>query len=135
LSCLPVNGFLFSLYFDMTAAPRRAGPGGPKAFDVGTDTPPAINAWNLGEKNCDPVKVQIKLSQFRQWPQLLTHLAQKCGCGQGVRALYTPQGHQLKDFPELTDGLDVVVVPSGYKMETGRLPVKLAAKLGVATTA
>ena len=120
----------------MTCAPKKvAGRHDPKIFDVDADTPPTCNCWNLGEKNCDAVRVQIKLTMFRKWDQLLTHLAQKCGCGQGVRALFTPTGKQLKDFPELTDGLDVVVVPSGYKMDKNRLPVKLAAKLGVPTSA
>ncbi|KAH0795749.1 ubiquitin-like protein [Histomonas meleagridis] len=119
----------------MTCAPKRVGPGGPKAFDMDASRPPACLFWNLGEKNCDGVNVQIKPTLFRKWEQLLTHLAQKCGCGQGVRALFTPSGHQLKEFSELKDGIDVVVVPSGYKFDKHRLPVKLAAKIGVPTTA
>jgi hypothetical protein len=113
----------------MSCAPKRVGPGGPKAFDMDAATPPAPNFWNLGEKNCDPVRVQIKPSMYRRMDQLYTALASKVGCGQGVRALYTPQGKQLKELSELTVGLDVVVVPSGYQMDKNRLPVKLAAKL------
>lgn len=119
----------------MTCAPKKVGAGGPKLFDMDASVPPTCNFWNLGEKNCDPARVQIKPTLFRKWEQLLTHLAQKCGCGSGVRALFTPQGKQLKEFAELTEGLDVVVVPTGYKMDKTRLPVKLAAKVGVATTA
>ncbi|OHT13029.1 ubiquitin-like protein [Tritrichomonas foetus] len=119
----------------MTCAPKKVGSGGPKAFDMDAYKPPSCFFWNLGEKNCDGVKVQIKQTMFRKWEQLLTHLAQKCGCGQGVRALYTPKGHNIKDFAELTEGIDVVVVPSGYKFEKNRLPVKLAAKIGVPTSA
>lgn len=119
----------------MTCAPKKVGAGGPKAFDMDASLPPTCNFWNLGEKNCDATRVQVKPTMFRKWEQLLTHLAQKCGCGQGVRALFTPQGKQLKEMSELTEGLDVVVVPSGYKMDKTRLPVKLAAKLGVPTAA
>lgn len=118
----------------MTCAPKKVG-GPVKAFDMDASVPPTCAFWNLGEKNCDAVRVQIKPTMFRKWEQLLTHLASKCGCGQGVRALYTPKGHQIKDFPELTEGIDVVVVPSGYKFEKDRLPVKLAQKIGVPTSA
>ena len=116
----------------MTCAPKRAGPGGPKLFQTGADQPPACYFWNIGEKNCDAVKVLIKPSLFRKWDQLLTHLAKQCdGCGNGVRALYSPQGKKYSELSQLTDGLDVVVVPTGCMWEKNKLPVKLAAKLGV----
>jgi hypothetical protein len=115
----------------MTCAPKKVGPGGPKAFDMDASRPPSVNFWNIGEKNCDPVKVQVKPTQFRQMQQLYTHLASKIsGCGGGVRALYTPGGKAIKDLPELTDGLDIVVCPSGVQFDKNKLPLKLAAKIG-----
>jgi hypothetical protein len=93
--------------------------------------PPSVGFWNIGEKNCDPVKVQIKPTMFRQMQQLYTHLASKIqGCGGGVRALYTPQGQQIKDIGQFTDGEDVVVCPSGVQFNKANLPLKLAAKIG-----
>lgn len=116
----------------MTCAPKKAGPGGPKIFETGAEKAPACYFWNIGEKNCDPVKVLIKASLFRKWDQLLTHLAKQCdGCGSGVRALYSPTGKQYKELSELTDGLDVVVVPTGCMFQKTKLPVKLSSKLGL----
>jgi hypothetical protein len=115
----------------MTCAPKKVGAGGPKAFDMDATKPPSVSFWNIAEKNCDPVKVQIKPTQFRQMQQLYTALAGKIsGCGGGVRALYTPQGKAIKDLPEMTDGQDVVVCPSGVQFNKANLPLKLAAKLG-----
>ena len=113
----------------MTCAPHKVGPGGPKLFDMDAQVPPTILCWNIGEKNCDPVPVQIKSTLYRKWDQLLTSLATKCGCGQGVRALFSVNGHQLKEFSDLIDGNDVVVIPTGYKFDKTKLPTKLITKL------
>ena len=113
----------------MTCAPKKVGPGGPKLFDADIDAPVSAVFWNIGYKNCEGTTVQVKATMFRKWEQLLTHLAGKCGCGQGVRALFTPQGHQLKSFEEIKPGADIVVVPSGYMFDKNRLPVRLVEKL------
>ena len=113
----------------MTCAPHKVGPGGPKLFDMDATVPPTVRCWNIAEKNCEPVPVQIKPTLYRKWDQLLTSLASKCGCGQGVRALYTPSGHQFKELVELTEGIDVVVVPMGYKFDKASLPSGLLSKM------
>ena len=123
--------YCYFSFYNMTCAPKKVGPGGPKAFDMDASTPPSCYFWNISEKNCDGVKIQIKPTMFRQWQQLLTHLAQKCGCGGGVRAVFTPKGHQVKELPEFKEGEDYVVIPTGNKFEKNKLPLKLAAKLGV----
>lgn len=115
----------------MTCAPKKCGPGGPQIFQTGADQPPAIYCWNIAEKNCDPVKILIKESLFRKWDQLLTHCAQKCGCGMGCRALYSPDGKQFKELSEFTEGMDVVVIPTGDKFTKANIPLKLKAKLGI----
>ena len=122
--------FTYFITSFMTCAPKKCGPGGPKLFAVDTEQPPAIYCWNIGEKNCDAVKVLVKPALFRKWEQLLTHLAKACdGCGNGVRALYSPAGKQYKELSELKDGSDVVVVPTGCMFKKTDLPVKLAAKI------
>jgi hypothetical protein len=91
---------------------------------------PICTFWNLGDRSCDGVRVQIRQDVFHQMSDLYQALATKVGCLQGVRGLYSPQGTALTDLTELTDGLDVVVAPSGYAFEKCFLPRKLAKKVG-----
>nr|AGM32546.1 ubiquitin-like protein [Coptotermes formosanus] len=113
----------------MTAGAKKV-QGNPKAFDNrGVEKPPSCLFWNMAEKNCDGVSVQIKSTMFRKWDQLLSHLATKVGCGGGVRALYSPSGKQYKEISELTDGLDVVVCGTGIMFKQSDIPLKLQAKV------
>ncbi|KAK8860378.1 Serine/threonine-protein kinase dclk1 [Tritrichomonas musculus] len=113
----------------MTCAPKKVGPGGPKAFDQDATKPPAGYFWNIAEKNCDGVKVLITPAQYRKIEQLYTALASKVGCGGGVRGVYTPGGKAIKDLKEFKDGEDYIVVPTGDAFSKARIPLKLAAKL------
>jgi hypothetical protein len=90
--------------------------------------PPTIFGWNFAERNCDGVPILIAPTRMRNWQQFLTQVAPKCGCAGGVRAAYTPQGKEIKDLSQFTDGQDVVIVPSGVSFDKKNLPLKLAAK-------
>jgi hypothetical protein len=61
---------------------------------------------------------------------LYTALTTKVGARQGVHAICSPQGTPITELAELTDGLDVVVLPSGFRFETTPLPHKLLLKIG-----
>jgi hypothetical protein len=91
---------------------------------------PFCTFWNLAEKNCEGVRIQVRRDVFAKMIDLHHALGPKVGCLGGVRGLYTPEGGLITDLSELTEGKDVVVAPSGYAFEKSFLPLKLARKLG-----